>query len=637
MIGWNFPLNNHGTDTGFNDGAIDTFAGSRLSSIVREVIQNSLDARKSKGEPVRLCFQLERVDKSDFSGFHDLKPHLVNCRQMARDQELDHVITYYNTAIATIDKEESVPVLAIHDFSTLGLTGPIGKPTGAWSALVKGTGITQKASVGSLGSFGHGSKAPFSYSKIRTVFYYTKIALNGNDVEERFQGKSILQTHESPNHTNEFTQATGFYGHKDKLMPLLNEDIPYWAKKFRKDVTDDTGTSIYVPFTHFREDLYPETKITVIANFFYAIQTGALEVTINNELIHKENVIDQFWRCQEMLEHEQDDIDINHINDCFKTIQTIIQADYEGVQRIQNFGDVKWYLRVGDELDKKIGIARSSGMLITRRAPRLEVFRNVKAFEMFVCVIDEKGSEILKRLENPTHDNFQFDRILDAKELAETKRKYNNFQKKLREVLNMYAAFEADEEDSVTGLSGLFGEVSDRENSVSNHLERGNKILIKDGKLNKPKTKPNGADSESGTSSSTGAGKQGGEGKKKTKGGDNDDPNGAKEIKGQDDNGQTANGKKHKATNLRINHSSSSDNHASLFFDSPISGKGLLGVSMVGEHGQVPVHFKLGDKTTKSIALDLVQGERFKVNVVFNKKVKNHTLEAMISEIGEQS
>ena len=46
MIGWNFPLNNGGLETGFNDAAIDTFAGKRLSSLVREVIQNSLDAKE---------------------------------------------------------------------------------------------------------------------------------------------------------------------------------------------------------------------------------------------------------------------------------------------------------------------------------------------------------------------------------------------------------------------------------------------------------------------------------------------------------------------------------------------------------------------------------------------------------------
>ena len=62
----------------------------------------------------------------------------------------------------------------------------------ALGALVKGTGITQKNAAGSLGSFGHGSKAPFSYSKIRSLFYYTKIETAKGSFEERFQGEKHL-------------------------------------------------------------------------------------------------------------------------------------------------------------------------------------------------------------------------------------------------------------------------------------------------------------------------------------------------------------------------------------------------------------------------------------------------------------
>ena len=56
MIGWNFPPNNDGIAAGANDGAIDAFAGKRLSSVVREVIQNSLDAKKYGDQPVNIHF-----------------------------------------------------------------------------------------------------------------------------------------------------------------------------------------------------------------------------------------------------------------------------------------------------------------------------------------------------------------------------------------------------------------------------------------------------------------------------------------------------------------------------------------------------------------------------------------------------
>ena len=59
----------------------------------------------------------------------------------------------------------------------------------------------------------------------------------------------------------------------------------------------------------------------------------------------------------------------------------------------------------------------------------LEVFRNIKSFDMFVCVREGSGSEFLKRLENPTHDNFEFDRIQIPDEKRAIKSKYSYFKK----------------------------------------------------------------------------------------------------------------------------------------------------------------------------------------------------------------
>ena len=84
-IGWQFPLNNGGVGAGPNDGAIDHFTGNILSSVVREVIQNSLDARDGLNDPVKVAFRLDKVSNSDFSGFSEIKsfvrasqPNLIN-------------------------------------------------------------------------------------------------------------------------------------------------------------------------------------------------------------------------------------------------------------------------------------------------------------------------------------------------------------------------------------------------------------------------------------------------------------------------------------------------------------------------------------------------------------------------------
>ena len=52
-FGWRFPPTNGGRVDGFNDPGIAHFSGSPYSSLARETIQNSLDARDNHDEPVQ--------------------------------------------------------------------------------------------------------------------------------------------------------------------------------------------------------------------------------------------------------------------------------------------------------------------------------------------------------------------------------------------------------------------------------------------------------------------------------------------------------------------------------------------------------------------------------------------------------
>ena len=47
MIQWRFPSNDHGENKGINDSGIAEFKGNPLSSLAREICQNSLDAANS--------------------------------------------------------------------------------------------------------------------------------------------------------------------------------------------------------------------------------------------------------------------------------------------------------------------------------------------------------------------------------------------------------------------------------------------------------------------------------------------------------------------------------------------------------------------------------------------------------------
>ena len=59
---------------------MDTFKGHRLSALVREIIQNSLDARDNKEDPVVVNFQISSVKSADLPEINDLLIHLEKAK-----------------------------------------------------------------------------------------------------------------------------------------------------------------------------------------------------------------------------------------------------------------------------------------------------------------------------------------------------------------------------------------------------------------------------------------------------------------------------------------------------------------------------------------------------------------------------
>ncbi len=59
---WHFPSTDGGPDEGINDSGVWQFEGNRESSVARECIQNSLDARVDENKPVRVVFSKIAVD-----------------------------------------------------------------------------------------------------------------------------------------------------------------------------------------------------------------------------------------------------------------------------------------------------------------------------------------------------------------------------------------------------------------------------------------------------------------------------------------------------------------------------------------------------------------------------------------------
>ncbi len=186
---WNFPPTNGGIEV-IQDAAIAHFGDDPLPKLVREVLQNSLDAKDNDlSGPVSVVFE-ESWFASEFVGAAELADHLSACRERAQKDGKPKLQEVYAKAVAAAQSDE-IRCLRIIDSGTKGSVGA------NWNALVRQEGSVQKSGDNPGGSYGIGKNAVFNVSSLRTVFYSTRyLNLKEGGRVEKCQGKANLMAHE---------------------------------------------------------------------------------------------------------------------------------------------------------------------------------------------------------------------------------------------------------------------------------------------------------------------------------------------------------------------------------------------------------------------------------------------------------
>lgn len=523
-IDWKFPHANDGALDGFNDSSIDMFRSERIQALARETIQNSLDAAADGGGPVVVRFSLHEFPDSREVGYNTLAAYLEAAEQIEPSESGK---AFYENALARV-RDGRVRLLGVHDYGTNGLTGPSVNPpedpkAGPWLALVKGAGITFKASNAALGSFGHGSKAPFAMSEIRAIYYFTRIA-EGESTEMRFQGKSILQSVPLASITddNEWSVGTGYFGMTARCAPLIASAVPRWAIDARPEPGEASlGTSVYIAEPYSADDeatLWSQIELAVVANFYYAIRTGKLVVHIGDGIALNEATIDDAFDTVTDVQTLDALEPTDKVRDRLEAARTVRHAELRGTLNLPGFGEIAWFMRVQDLSSRRVGVARGNGMLITRTPERLQRFNGVKPFDLFVCVSGDDGSALLRRLENPEHTEFSFDRISDVGERRAAARSYRSFADAIRELIKEHAAIEVTEEIEIDDLDDFF-RGGDGSGGADDRAEPRSALRIESSRpISRTRARPTvepGGDTEG-----DGAGRRGGPRKRRSSGGD---------------------------------------------------------------------------------------------------------------------
>ena len=407
-IGWNFPSTNGGREDGYNDSGIAHFTGTPLSSLARETIQNSLDAKLSESKPVELVFELKKIKPADIGG--DELVHAVVASRWQAEHLGDSGASQALARAQALLGQKEVICLHVSDRNTIGLRER------NWHALIKMQGLSQKEGVeGAGGSHGIGKYAPFAVSSLRTVFYWTCYEQDG-EIFEKFQGKAVLMSHDQDDFR---TQGTGFYGIKEDCQALTTP-IPDFIRLHDHLGSPVRGTSLLI--TGFSEERNWRRRIasSVIENYFYAIDKENLKVMVEPD--QDAAKAEEFEITSDTLAHWfnalESNLGDNSMDEDGSALQRarsyweVTDGSVEPIERQDtDLGHCKLWIRVGDGLPSRVALVRRTGMLVTDQQNGLMRFPLHQGFAA-VCVFeDPAGNELLRQMENPQHNKFEPDRL----------------------------------------------------------------------------------------------------------------------------------------------------------------------------------------------------------------------------------
>ncbi|TRW25361.1 hypothetical protein FMM05_08640 [Flavobacterium zepuense] len=393
---WHFKEEG-GRDVGPNDPVDEKFKGMPYYSIVREAIQNSLDAVRDKSEPVKVDFKFSKLNRSDMPNFFELEKHIIQSQEYYNDNPnakrlFAGMLKYLNDDNPG-ERRLEIPCLKISDYNTYGMTYVEGITTSPFYAFLRAGGVSSK-NQSSGGSFGFGKGAYYTLSPIKTILVST---VDEND-KAFFQGSTILTTHKDVN-GNKLT-AYGYYDNNNGEPVNNAEDIPEIFQRTEK------GTDVLII------GLWPEFEIinlmvkSVLNNFWLSIHDDKLIVQIDNIIIKKENlerIIDDYFKNE--FEHgSANEIETWNPKSYYKAIKYALNSDQFQLfeEELDTIGKVRLYVYLEKGLPNRVSYFRTPRMVVFKRTNR-----KVNGYAaVFIC--DSKiGNDILRLMENPAHNEWK--------------------------------------------------------------------------------------------------------------------------------------------------------------------------------------------------------------------------------------
>lgn len=244
-------------------------------AIVREFIQNALDAKRNGEKNVHVRLAFGKISTSKFVGeyINKLIEHIRECGKNPLTSG-SHYIRYFT----------------LEDFGTIGLTGAINRGDGDvdrshFFNFWRREGISKKA--GSKGGrFGLG-KTTFTFCSDLNSFW--GLTCRSDDKKKILLGRSDLKHHTLNGKIHKYY---GFYQGENNI-PITEEDcLDKFEKDFQLKRKNKPGFSVVIPLPGEEID-YDSVTRSVVMHFFFPILRGDLVVEIEDVEKNKSLTMDK--------------------------------------------------------------------------------------------------------------------------------------------------------------------------------------------------------------------------------------------------------------------------------------------------------------------------------------------------------
>ena len=402
-----------GSNSGFTPSGIAAFDDLRPAAVVRELIQNALDAAKAAGKKRAVVhFRLSKTNLNEIPGIDSYQKAFrlaVESQREMNEGELPQQAKLVVNRILNVLPEELIDVLTVTD-------NGIGLNQRRMDALLS-DGLSVKGK-NATGTYGNGHSTAIPASDLRYVLY-GGLTEDGNRIAS---GHAVLASHFTKGNRKHFG-GDGFYTlgsrvakgglyeypSKHRIPKLIASELDRIQKE------SSHGSAVMIPaFNNFLEEksLWEMVSQAASANFFVAIAEGEIEVVVEDSRDGSENELHTLNKStlSKVLENHRD----QQRSASFLSGRKAYEA--HNTYRFGNHhvlttqkGTLDIYIDANPSGQTRFDLCRN-GMWITKEIPGFSGrFTDYTPFRAILSVNAKSGGELhslVQTAEGPLHDNI---------------------------------------------------------------------------------------------------------------------------------------------------------------------------------------------------------------------------------------